>query len=196
MAITIDDEDRELTVVGELRNNSSAERSPGEITIRFYDAADQLVGIRHTYAFDDILGPGRITAFRESLPSMFYWDDETNDYPEGWTRYEITLSPHDPSEWEDRPVDMAVENVQVTDGGREVSGDAVNVSSKTVDKYGVSVYVIYYAADGTILNTRQDSSVNSEPLGPGQSVPFDISFLSGEPVDFSSYVVQAYAAAE
>jgi len=196
MGITIDGEDRELTVVGELRNDSPGDRSAGEITIRFYDAADQQVGIRKTYAFDDIIRPGRTTALHESLPSLFYWSDETNDYPEGWTRYEIALSPRAPSEYEDKPVDMTVENVQVTDGGLHVTGNAVNASSKTVPAYGVEAYVIYYREDGSILNAREDSALNQGPLAPGQSVPFDITFLSDEPVDFSSYLVQAYADAE
>jgi hypothetical protein len=196
MGITIDGEDRELTVVGELRNDSSSDRSVGEITIRFYDAANQMLGFRTTYAFDDIIRPGRTTAFSESLPSLLYFEDEINDYPEGWTRYEIALSPHDPSEYEDKPVDITVESVQVADGGLHVTGNAVNASSKTVPAYDVSAYVIYRRADGSILNARQDSALNANPLAPGQSVPFDITFLSGEPVDFSSYVVQAYAEAE
>ena len=196
MAITIDGEDRELTVVGELRNDSPSDRSAGEVTISFYDGGGQLIGTRKTYAFDDIIRPGRTIAFDESLPSLVYFDDEINDYPDGWTRYEITLSPHDPSEYEDKPVDITVENVQVADGGLHVTGNAVNASSKTVPAYGVSAYVIYRRQDGTILNARQDSGLNANPLAPGQSVPFDITFLSGEPVDFSSYVVQAYAEAE
>jgi hypothetical protein len=196
MGITIDNEDREFSVVGELRNDSPSDRSAGEITIRLYDAADQMIGVRKAYAFDDIIRAGRTTAFRESLPSLIYMDDETNDYPDGWTRYDIPLSPHDPSEYEDKPVDITVENVQVTDGGLHVTGNAVNSSSKTVAAYDVSAYVIYHREDGSILNARQDSALNANPLAPGQSVPFDITFLSGEPVDFSSYVVQAYAAAE
>ena len=196
MGITIDGEDRELTVVGELRNDSPSDRSAGEITIRFYDAADQMLGVRKTYAFDDIIRAGRTTAFHESLPSLLYFSDETNDYPDGWTRYEITLSPHDPSEYEDKPVDITVESVQVADGGLHVTGNAVNASSKTVSAYGVTAYVIYRREDGSILNAGQDYGLNANPLAPGQSVPFDITFLSGEPVDFSSYVVQAYAEAE
>jgi hypothetical protein len=41
-----------------------------------------------------------------------------------------------------------------------------------------------------------DPVLNDTPLAPGQSIPFDIFFLSDEPVDFSSYLVQAYADAE
>ena len=194
--ITIDGEDRQLHVVGELRNDSSVDRSAGEITIRFYDGAGQQVGIRNVYPFDGIIYPGRTTGFYEIVPSLVYFDDETNDYPEGWTRYEITLSPHDPSEYEDKPVDITVENVQVSADGLHVTGNAVNSSSKTVAAYDVRVYVIYRRQDGTILNAREDYGANSNPLAPGQSVPFDIMFTSDEPVDFSSYIVQAYAEAE
>ena len=62
--------------------------------------------------------------------------------------------------------------------------------------YGVTVYVIYRRQDGTMLNAKEDYGSNSNPLAPGQSVPFDITFWSGGSVDFSSYVVQAYAEAE
>ena len=196
MAITIDGENREVTVVGELRNDSPSDRSLGEITIRFYDGAGQQVGVRKTYAFGDIIRPGRTTAFHESTSSVISFRDETTAYPEGWTRYEKTLSPHDAYDWEDKPVDMTVENVQVSDGGLRVTGNAVNASSKTVPAYGASAYAIYRHEDGTILNARQDSALNVNPIPPGGKIPFDITFLSGEPVDFSSYLVQAYAVAE
>jgi len=194
--ITIDGEARQLTVVGELRNDSSTDLSADDITIRFYDGAGQQVGIRNTYAFDGIIRAGRTTAFSELVPSLVYFDDETNDYPEGWTRYEVTFSSEAPSEYEDKPVDITVENVQVSDGGFHVTGNVVNSSSKTVAAYDVDAYVIYRRADGSILNARQDSGLNANPLAPGQSAPFDITFWSAEPVDFSSYIVQAYAAAE
>jgi len=188
--------DADLTVVGELRNDSSEDRTAGEIGIRFYDGAGQQVGYRKTLAFDNIIRSGRTTAFRETLPSSVYWSNETNVYPVGWTRYEITLSPYAPPEYHDKPVDITVENVQVTDGGLHVTGNAVNASSKTAPAYEVSAYVIYRREDGSILNAREASVVNFSPLAPSGSVPFDIMFSSDEPVDFSSYIVQAYAEAE
>jgi hypothetical protein len=196
-SLRIDGEPRELTVVGELRNDGPSNRSVGDITIRFYDAANQEVGHRWTWAFDDIIRPGRTTAFEESTPSMLYSDNETNNYPEGWTRYEIELSPADPYEWEDEPVDVAVENVQISDGGHHVTGNVVNNSSKTIPANGATAYAIYYRADGTILNAECDCFLNNSPIPPGGKASFDVPFfLTDEPVDFSSYVVQAYAEAE
>jgi hypothetical protein len=195
-SILIDGESRRMHIVGEVRNESATPRSAGEITTTIYDAANNVVGSRWNYAFDNIIMPGRTTAFAVAYPSLIYSSDETNHFPEGWTRYEITLSPRDPYDWEDKPVDIAVENVQVSEDGLHVTGNAVNSSSKTVDTYDVEVYVMYYRADGTILNVGQESAVNDQPLGPGQSASFDITFGSDEPVDFSSYVVQAYAEAE
>jgi hypothetical protein len=192
----IDGESRRMHIVGEVRNDSATPRSAGEITVTIYDAADNVVGSRWTYAIDDIIVPGRTTAFAVNYPSLIYSSGETNHFPEGWTRYEIALSPRDPYEWEDMPVDIAVEDVQVSEDGLHVTGNAVNSSSKTVNIYDVKVYVMYYRADGTLLNVGQQSAVNANPLGPGQSVPFDIMFVSDEPVDFSSYVVQAYAEGE
>jgi hypothetical protein len=190
----IDGEGRSLTVVGELRNDSPTDRSVGKITIRFYDDAGQQVGIRKTLAFEGILRPGRTTAFNEDLPSITYYEDETNDYPEGWTRYEITFSSYDASEYEDTLVDMTVENVQISDGGRHVTGNVVNASSKTARVYSVDAYVIFRREDGTILNAARDPMLNQNPLAPGESMPFDIDLY--DTVDFSSYVVQAYAEAE
>jgi hypothetical protein len=196
-SVRIDGEPRELTIVGELRNDSSRNRKVDDIEIRFYDAANNEVGHRWTWPFDDIIRPGRTTAFEESTPSFVYSSNETNNYPEGWTRYEITLSPADPEEWEDEPVDVAVENVQVTDGGHHVLGNIVNNSSKTIPDGSAHAYAIYYQADGTILNAECDCYFNNSPIPPGGKASFDVPFfLTDEPVDFSSYVVQAYAEAE
>jgi hypothetical protein len=190
----IDGEGRSVTVVGELRNDSPTYRRVGEITIRFYDDAGQQVGIRKTRDFDGILRPGRTTAFYEDLPSITYYEDETNDYPEGWTRYEITFSSYDASEDADTLVDMTVENVQISDDGRHVTGNVVNTSSKTARSWSVDAYVIFRREDGTILNAARDPMLNQNPLAPGESMPFDITLY--DTVDFSSYVVQAYAEAE
>ena len=191
----IDGEGRSVTVVGELRNDSPTYRSVGGITIRFYDDAGQQVGIRQTGTFDPILRPGSTTAFNEDFPSIIYYEGETNDYPEGWTRYEMTFSSYDASEDADTLVDMTVENVQISDDGRHVTGNVVNTSSKTAHAYSVSAYAIYRREDGTILNAADEPLANQNPLAPGESLPFDISVWTG-PVDFSSYVVQAYAHTE
>jgi hypothetical protein len=189
----IDGESRRVRVVGELRNDSPTDRSVG-VTIRFYDDAGQQVGIRKADPFDGILRPGRTTAFNEDFPSLIYNEGETNDYPEGWTRYEITSSSYDASEYGNALVDMTVENVQISDDGRHVTGNVVNTSSKTARAYGVSAYAIYRQEDGTILNAAEDWLGNQNPLPPGDSMPFDITLYG--PVDFSSYVVQAYAEGE
>jgi len=194
--VYIDGEPRRLTVVGELRNDSATNRKVGEIEIRFYDAANNEVGHRWAWAYDDILRPGRKTAFEESTPSTLYNSNETNNYPEGWTRYEITLSPEDPEEWEGEPLDVAVENVHIGDDGHHVRGDVTNTSSKTIPDTGANAYAIYYKADGTILNAACDCYFNIE-LPPGETESFDIHFfLDDEPVNFSSYVVQVYAEGE
>ena len=189
----IDGEERRVTVVGELRNDSPTDRSVGSITIRFYDGAGQQVGIRETSPFDHILRPGRTTAFNEELPSITYYENETNNYPEGWTKYEITFSSDDASEYTDTLVDMTFENVQISDGGHHVTGNVVNASSKTARSFSVDAYVIYRREDGTILNAAVDYLLN-DPLPPGESLPFDIT-VSGE-VDFSSYVVQGHGDTE
>jgi hypothetical protein len=188
----IDGEGRSVTVVGELRNDSPTVRSVGEITIRFYDGAGQQVGIRKTLAFEGILRPGRTTAFNEDFPSITYYEDETNNYPEGWTRYEITFSSHETSA--DRLVDMTVENVQISDDGRHVTGNVVTASSTTARSWSVTAYVIFRREDGTILNAADAPLLNQNPLAAGESMPFDITLY--DPVDFSSYVVQAYAESE
>ena len=191
----IDGEGRSVTVVGELRNDSPTVRFVGEITIRFYDGAGQQVGIRKTDDFCNILRPGSTTAFNEDFPSIIYYEGETNDYPEGWTRYEVTFSSYDASEYEALPINVTVENVQISDDGRHVTGNVVNTSSKTAHAYSVSAYAIYRREDGTILNAADEPLANQNPLAPGESPPFDISVWTG-PVDFSSYVVQAYAHTE
>jgi len=191
--LLIDGEGRRVIVVGELRNDSPTDRGVG-VTIRFYDDAGQQVGIRQADPFDGILRPGSTTAFNEDFPSLIYNEGETNDYPEGWTRYEITSWSYDASEYGNALVDMTVENVQISADGRNVTGNVVNTSSKTALAYYVSAYAIYRQEDGTILNAAEDWLGNQNPLPPGDSMPFDITLYG--PVDFSSYVVQAYAQAE
>jgi len=196
-SLYIDGEPRQLTVVGELRNDSSTTRKIEDIEIRFYDAANNEVGHRWAWPYGDIIRPGRTTAFDEVTPSMMYSGNETNNYPEGWTRYEITLSPADPDEWDDEPVDLAVENVQITEGGHHVLGNIVNNSSKTIPAAAAHAYAIYYKADGTILNAACARYFNNSPIPPGEKASFDIPFfLTDEPVDFSSYVVQAHGEGE
>ena len=95
----------------------------------------------------------------------------------------------------DRLVDMTVENVQISDDGRHVTGNVANTSSKTARAYSVTAYVIYRRQDGTILNAARDYLANQNPLAPGESMPFDIT-LYGGPVDFSSYVVQGHGDTE
>ena len=190
----LDGEARRLHIVAELRNDSSVVMDIGKVTFYFYDASGKVVCKRWSYAFDDILYAGSITVAKETVPSLMYWTDETKNFPEDWATYEITLSaePYQPVEGQARPVDVTVQDVEVSateSGGLLATGTVVNTSQETAKN--VKPYVILYASDGTILNADRASSISE--LQPGQSEPFDIKFSAQEPVDYDHYVVKAYA---
>ena len=181
-------------MVAELRNDSSVVMNIGKVRFYFYDASGQVVCKRWSYAFDDILYPGSIKVVKETVPSFMYWTDETKNFPEDWATYEITLSaePYQPVEGQARPVDVTVQDVEVTvtiTGGLDVTGNVFNSSQETVKQ--VTPYAILYASDGTILNAL--SQLLSIELQPGQGEPFEIKFSAQEPVDYDHYVVKAYA---
>ena len=176
----------------ELRNDSSVDMDLGHIYFHFYNASGEVVCKRWSYAFDDILPPGGITAVEDIVPSQMYWgDSETNDFPEDWVRYEITINAQ-PASGTRKPVEVTIQNVEVTvtsTGGLEVTGSVFNSSQETVKN--VKPYVILYASDGTILNA--DRALIISELQPGESQNFESRFLAGEPIDYDHYVVKAYA---
>jgi hypothetical protein len=179
-----------------LRNDSATPRSAGKVRIKIYDAANNVIGSRWTYAFDDIIMPGRTTAFGEGYPSLIYSSDETNDFPEGWTRYEISLSPRDLYPSEELPINVTVHDVQASIGDYDwlyVQGTVRNDDSRP-QKWDGDVYAILYDQEDKILNASR--SFWSEELQPGQGTDFEITFYDDEPIDYSRYLVQAYAESE
>jgi len=197
---SIDGEYRRFNVVGELRNESATPRSAGEIRINIYDAAGNVIGRKWTYAFGEspILLPGQTTAFRETYPSFFYFSDETNYFPEGWTRYEIDFSPRDPYSLAGPPINVTVHNVQASigaEGQLRITGTVRNDDSRP-QKWSGEVYAILYDQQDKILNAASNSWYDE--LQPGRSTDFEIEFPDndGEPIDYSRYLVQASAEGE
>jgi len=181
-------------MVAELRNDSSVDMELDEVFFYFYDASGGVVCKRWTYAYDDVLPPGGITVATETVPSQMYWDNETNYFPEDWVRYEIAVSaePYQPAEGKAEPIEVTVQNVAVTvtsSGGLLVTGSMLNTSQKTATD--ITPYAILYDSGWKILNA--DSSYISDDLQPGQSLDFEISFSSNEPIDYDHYLVKAYA---
>jgi hypothetical protein len=177
-------------MVAELRNDSSVYMEIDKVRFYFYNASGEVVCKRWAYAYDDILPPGGITAVEETVPSQIYWTSETNDFPEDWTTYEITISAQPTDK---KPTEVTIQNVEVTvdpGGLHKFTGSVLNTNQETV-KY-VTPYAILYTSDGKILNADQALGTISE-LKPGESQDFEIWFLSGEPVDYDHYIVKAYA---
>jgi hypothetical protein len=185
-----------MRIVGEIRNESTTPRSAGKVRIKIYDAANNVIGSRWTYAFDDIIMPGRTTAFWDSYPSLIYFSDETNDFPEGWTRYEISLSPRDLYPSEELPINVTVHDVQASvgdDGRLYLEGTVRNDDSRPQKRDG-DLYAILYDQQDKILNVSRISW--PEELQPGQSTHFEVTLSYDELTDYSRYLVQAYAEAE
>jgi len=192
----VDGESRRMRIVGEIRNESTTPRSAGKVRIKIYDAANNVIGSRWTYAFDDIIMTGRTTSFWDIYPSLIYFSDETNDFPEGWTRYEISLSPRDLYPSEELPINVTVHDVQASvgdDGSLYVEGTVRNDDSRP-QKWDGDVYAILYDQQDKILNVSRSSW--PEKLQPGQSIHFEVTLSYDELTDYSRYLVQAYAEAE
>ena len=181
-------------MVAELRNDSSVDMELDEVFFYFYDASDEVVCKRWTYAYDDVLPPGGITVAKETVPTQMYWDNETNDFPEDWVRYEVVVSaePYQPAEGKAEPIEVTVQNVAVTvtsSGGLEVTGSVLHTGQETATD--ITPYAILYDSVGTILNA--DKAYISDDIQPGQSLDFEISFSYNEPIDYDHYLVKAYA---
>ena len=190
-SILLDGESRRLHIVAELRNDSNVDMDLGHIYFHFYNASGEVVCKRWAYAFDDILPLGGTTVVEETVPSQIYWDSETNDFPDDWVRYEITINAQ-PASGTRKPVEVTIQNVEVTvtsTGGLEVTGSVLNSSQETVKN--VKPYVILYASDGTILNADRASGISE--LQSGESQNFECRILADEPIDYAHYVVRAYA---
>jgi len=190
-SLTIDGESRRLNIVAELRNDCSHEVRVGDVSIRFYDAYGNVVCKRlHQEPLAEILSPGDITAVVEWVPSGLYVSDETNDFPENWTTYEITLPEQ---RFTDRyPADVTIQDVDVTVdnfGTVTVTGSVLNTCQERVR---ITPYVILYGSGGRIINAAAYIGVGVL-VNPGQSEPFEINFYDDEPNDYTRYVVDAYA---
>jgi hypothetical protein len=187
--VLIDGESRTLHIVAELRNDSSCEVWVGRLNILFFDSAGNVVCKRHPYPFDEILSPGGITAVSDFVPSLAYMSNETNDYPEDWARYEISLTPK--CYQSERSVSLAVKNVVVTKdeyGWLVFSGTVVNNGQVTARN--IETYAILYSSSGSIVNADYDLFVGD--LLPGNKIAFEITFQDNEPIDYDHYIVDAY----
>ena len=182
-------------MVAELRNDSSEEIDLGRAVIRFYDAGGEVVCTRSALPFSDILSPGEITAFHETTPSSVYRGFETNEFPEDWIEYEITLPEqryYTPSEFSPHPIGVTVQEPSVeTDSGGDllVVGDVLNETDEAMDD--VVPYAILYSAGGDIVNANRCYGVGE--LEPEESESFEICFDAQEPIEHATYVVAAYA---
>lgn len=188
-SILLDGESRRLHMVAELKNDSSVYMEIDTVSFYFYNASGEVVCKRWASAFDDILPPGGITAVKETVPSQIYWTSETNYFPDDWETYEITVSAQPTDR---KPAEVTIQNVGVTvepSGLLKMIGSVLNTNQESA-KY-VNPYAILYTSDGTILNTSLAMGSINE-LKPGESMDFEIWFLSGEPVDYDHYIVKAY----
>jgi hypothetical protein len=69
--------------VAELVNRNAETMLLGEAEIAIYDAAGGRIGTRYAYATADSLEPGEVAVITEVMPSLLYFNGETNDFPDG-----------------------------------------------------------------------------------------------------------------
>lgn len=169
-----------LTVVGELKNVSGQNLDPARIQIVFYDSSNGIVGVRNTAAYVNFLAPGDKSSFRFA----------TGDFPPGWERYEITISPtaalYAPLRLTTSGLNTAVDS----SGLLHFLGFVTNDDTQSTQSYSANVYVTLYDSNGAVTNTGSDSVDAS--LAPGASDFFDVAVYG--PAEYASYSLKAHAA--
>jgi hypothetical protein len=190
--LAIDGETRTLYVVAELRNDGPDTVRVGEIIVTIRDTAGTEIGHREDYPIDRILDPGETTYLYEFTPSVMFWENETNTFPEGWASFDLAYeveSPYGANEWDE--VNLATEQVVVEHSGANVVATGVlrNTTTVAVDS-GAELYVALYDAQGRLINVAWTYATPGEvgELQPGETMPFEVEVWNG-PTDFATAVV-------
>jgi hypothetical protein len=193
----LDGEGRRLSLYAELRNDGTDRVRLSEARITILDAAGNVVGSRGSYTEDRVLDPGETTYLIETTPSMSYFEDETNTFPEGWATWEIDLEVehgYEPDEWDDVPLTVSGLDVTPAGSGATATGTLTNDSATPV--YGnPEVWVAVHAPDGSLLMVGWTfaSTEGGVDLAVGASIPFEVDLSHEISFDGASYDAGALA---
>lgn len=168
----IDGEDRRLHLQAELHNGTGGLLRLGQAELRVYDRDGNHVATRFSSPVVMYLGPGETTVVQEEFPTFpYFFEGETNDFPDGWTSWELVLDavPWTPTAYDrGAPLGTQLDSIKETPGGNLMArGSVVN----TLDHPVVSVewFVALYDADGRLVNVASTTAVFPEGIAPGAS---------------------------
>ena len=185
--VSLDGEFRRLTLMAEVRNATSSSIRLGEAEIAVYNAAGTRIGTRFVYADADALAPGERTVLSETVPSWLYWDTETNDFPDGWASWKLTIGATTGSAGSYGHVIIRSRLSSLSrDSAGEVTavGVAVNSLGRAIDD--AYWWVVLYDTAGRLINVAVGWTPEYGELAPGAARSFDATMGSDEPTCFAS----------
>jgi len=181
----IDGEGRRLTFVAEVRNDTGDMVRLGQAKIVIHDGAGDEIGRRWVYPEADALAPGQRTVLTETVPSWLYWSNETNDFPEGWKSWTLTLNATKaPATSNDDVVIRSTLKSLGADaeGDLTARGTATNSLNREIDS--ATWWVVLYDDAGRLVNVGQ--SYLYESMSPGDTAGSETTIWSDEPACFAS----------
>jgi hypothetical protein len=174
-----------LRFYGEVSNNGNTEVASVEVVITLLDGTGKVIGTGSNYTQPDCLSPGERGAFAISVL----------DPPDTWADERVQLQWSPMSEW---LRDMcykafSVSGVTVTSGdygGLVVRGQVKNTGAQAASL--TQVTFVGYDTAGKVL-VVDFSFADIDPLAPGNSSPFEISFIDlDDPPASHKVTVQAW----
>lgn len=152
-----------LTIVGEVRNDSSLNVGQANIAITFYDASGNIIGTTNGGTIIEVLSPRQISPFIITLAK-----------PAGLASYSLQAVAR-PVEPELKSQLVAVELKRYEDeaGFLHIKGVVKN-SGNLVSKR-TKVVAVIYGRDGRVINVGF-TYVHPPTLAPGQQAAYEVSF--------------------
>jgi hypothetical protein len=166
----------DIHIVGEVRNDATANAESVEVTATFYDGSGTSLGAASSIAYQGILTPGQTSPFKivESYPPGY--DHYTLSLSYGFTM-EQPLPPLQPSNW-----------TKYYDACNEwlyFFGEVENTTGQNIE--AVQVIATLYDASGRVLNVEDTglTGVFRDLLEPGGKSPFRLRWTLG-PMDYAA----------
>ncbi|MDH3676523.1 MAG: FxLYD domain-containing protein, partial [Anaerolineae bacterium] len=157
------DEFNSLTIVGEVRNDSSLDAGKTDITVTFYDNAGTVIGSASGKVLFDSIPPGDKSPFLISVTR-----------PNGFASYSIRAVARPVPARQSAQLDVVeVRRFEDDTGFFHIKGIIENVGS-TVAKQ-TKIAAIIYGRDNSVINVGF-AYVNPPTLAPGQQARYEIIF--------------------
>lgn len=160
----------DIHIVGEVRNDATANAQSVRVTATLYDASGIGLGTASTTAYQEILAPGQRSPFKIVSP-----------YPQGYDHYTLSLSYGFTTEQPLAPLQPlnVSEYYDGCDKRLYFFGEVENTTAQNIE--ALQVVVTLYDASGEVINVEDTgyTGVFRNLLGPGGRSPFRLRFALG-----------------